>query len=137
MTNRSLAESYLAKARARLEILPVLHAQDAFSDVVREAQEIVELALKAMLRQVGVEPPKWHDVGGLLLEHAARLPEDERAELPLLASDSAWLRKERELAFYGEVDLIPTEHYTVADAERARAAAERATAAAARLIGGG
>jgi D-alanyl-lipoteichoic acid acyltransferase DltB (MBOAT superfamily) len=28
----------------------------AYSDVVREAQEIVELALKGMLRQIGIEP---------------------------------------------------------------------------------
>ncbi len=47
----------------RLKILVVLLEEDAYSDVVREAQEIVELALKGMLRQAGIEPPKWHDVG--------------------------------------------------------------------------
>jgi HEPN domain-containing protein len=30
--------------------------------VVREAQELVELALKGMLRAIGIEPPKLHDV---------------------------------------------------------------------------
>jgi HEPN domain-containing protein len=40
--------------------------EDDYSDVVREAQEIVELALKGMLRQIGIEPPKWHDVGQLI-----------------------------------------------------------------------
>lgn len=68
MTNLSLAQSYLLKARSRLKILQVLLDEEAFSDVVREAQEIVELSLKGMLRQVGVEPPKWHDVGSFLLE---------------------------------------------------------------------
>jgi hypothetical protein len=42
--------------------------------VVREAQEIVELSLKGMLRQVGVESPKWHDVGGFLLQFGDRFP---------------------------------------------------------------
>ncbi len=71
MTNVSLAQSYLVKARKRLKILLVLLDESAYSDVVREAQEIVELALKGMLRQVGIEPPKWHDVGGMLKEYRA------------------------------------------------------------------
>jgi hypothetical protein len=50
MTNTSLAQSYLLKASKRLKILPVLLAEAAYSDVIREAQEIVELALKGMLR---------------------------------------------------------------------------------------
>lgn len=58
MTNVSLAQSYLIKARKWLKILTVLFDEAAYSDVVREAQEIVELALKGMLRQVGIEPPK-------------------------------------------------------------------------------
>jgi HEPN domain-containing protein len=66
VTNVSLAEAYLVKAQKRLKILGVLLAEAAYSDVVREAQELVELALKGMLRQVGIEPPKWHDVGDLL-----------------------------------------------------------------------
>ena len=51
MTNTSLAQSYLVKALKRLKILAVLLDEAAYSDVVREAQEIVELALKGMLPQ--------------------------------------------------------------------------------------
>lgn len=65
MTNLDLARSYLRKARDRLDILDLLSRKEAYSDVVREAQEIVELALKGMLRAVGVEPPKLHDVGAM------------------------------------------------------------------------
>ncbi len=68
MTNPDLAKSYLKKATDRLDILELLINKRAYSDVVREAQEIVELALKGMLRAVGVEPPRLHDVGGMLLE---------------------------------------------------------------------
>ncbi len=57
MTSGSLARSYLKKAQDRLEILDVPLRKEAYSDVVREAQEVVELALKAMLRSVGIEPP--------------------------------------------------------------------------------
>ena len=53
MTTVTLAQNYLLKATKRLKILRVLLDEDDFSDVVREAQEIVELAQKGMLRWVG------------------------------------------------------------------------------------
>jgi len=71
----------------------------AYSDVIREAQEIVELALKGMLRAVGIEPPKFHDVGGLLVEHGDKYPEDVAREIGRIAEISKRLRKERELSF--------------------------------------
>ena len=119
MTNLSLAESYVIKATKRLKILPVLLAEEAYSDVVREAQEIVELALKGMLRQVGVDPPKWHDVGAIIEEHQHLLPAGVRKETPRLVHISKWLRKERELSFYGDIDFTPTEEYGKRDAQRA------------------
>lgn len=119
MTGSDLARSYLEKAGKRVRVLEVLLEQDAYSDVVREAQELVELALKAMLRQIGTDPPKWHDVGPILLEQASLFPPDIASMLPQLAAISLWLRKEREFAFYGDIDFIPTEQYTRADAERA------------------
>lgn len=100
MTNGSLAESYLLKATKRLKILPVLLDEEAYSDVVREAQELVELALKGVLRQVGIEPPHWHDVGSILREHRNRLPPDVADDVERLAGISAALRKDRELSFY-------------------------------------
>ena len=72
MTNLDLAKSYIWKAETRLDALEALKKRKNFSDVVREAQETVELALKGMLRAIGVEPPKYHDVGSLLLEHGDR-----------------------------------------------------------------
>ena len=134
MTNVSLAQSYLTKARVRLAILTVLYDADAYSDVVREAQEIVELALKGILRQVGVEPPHWHDVGALLREHASRVPSISTAELDRLAVTSAWLRKEREFSFYGDIDFIPTEQYDATVAMRAIDGARECVAAATRVI---
>ena len=134
MTNSSLALSYLIKARARLKTLPVLMDERAWSDVIREAQEIVELALKAMLRHIGVEPPHWHDVGGLLVEHRTRFDDAVNADVDRLAATSAWLRKEREFAFYGDIDLIPTDQYHEADATRARDEAALVGAVAAKVI---
>jgi hypothetical protein len=111
VTSQSLATSYLRKARSRLKTLDVLRADGAFSDVIREAQEIVELAMKGMLRHVGVEPPKWPDVGGLFRDHRGRFPELHDSDIERLVRASAWLRKEREFAFHGDIDFIPTEQY--------------------------
>jgi HEPN domain-containing protein len=116
VTSRSLAESYLRKAAVRLRALALFRGEGAHSDVVREAQELVELALKGMLRSVGVEPPKFHDVGPLLLEHRDRLRPLLRADLDRAAEISRRLRKERELAFYGDIDFIPTEQYSETEA---------------------
>jgi HEPN domain-containing protein len=116
---KTLAESYLEKATKRLRALDVLLEEEAFSDVVREAQELVELALKGMLRYVGVDPPKWHDVGPIIAEHRDLLPMTMRGIITRLQDISKRLRREREFAFYGDIDFIPTEEYTRQDALQA------------------
>ncbi len=97
----------------------MLRDEGGYSDVVREAQELVELALKGMLRAVGIEPPKFHDVGGLLVEHRAKFVPAVAERLDRAAEVSKRLRRERELAFYGDIDFVPTEEYSAADAARA------------------
>jgi HEPN domain-containing protein len=134
MTTVTLAHNYLMKATKRLKILPVLLAEDDFSDVVREAQEIVELAQKGMLRWIGIDPPKWHDVGDILLEHAGKFPGQVQAALPELARISKRLRKERELSFYGDIDFLPAEEYSGEDAREAIAQAEYVVRIAAEVV---
>lgn len=119
MTSQSLARAYLTKAQARLKALAVLRDAGAHSDVVREAQELVELALKGMLRAVGIEPPKFHDVGPLLVEHRAKFSGNVGERLARAAEISRRLRRERELAFYGDIDFVPTEQYSAVDGTRA------------------
>ena len=127
MTTDELAKGYLRKCSDRLAALDVLQARQAWSDVVRESQEVVELALKGMLRAVGIDPPKWHDVGALLVEHAQRFAVEESV-LEALAKASKDLRKEREFSFYGDIDFIPTMEYTADDAAQALQHAQTATA---------
>ncbi len=136
MTRETLAQSYLRKARSRLKALDVLRADGDHSDVVREAQELVELALKAMLRAVGVDPPKHHDVGPLLIEHRDRFAPDVAGELARAADISGELRKDLELAMYGDVDFIPTERYSAEQAARAYADAAWVLRLAERSVGG-
>jgi HEPN domain-containing protein len=135
VNNETLARSYIRKATDRLDVLDLLERKGAWSDVIREAQETVELALKGMLRLVGIEPPKIHDVGGLLVEHEDKFPSPVKEQLTALAEISRRLRKERELALYGDIDFIPTEQYSPEDAAEARDGACLAVAAARKLVG--
>ena len=123
MTSRDLAKNLIKKAGDRIDILDLLLRKRAYSDVVRESQEIVELASKGMLRAVGIEPPKFHDVGSLLLEHKGKYRDDVSRQMERVASISKRLRKERELSFYGDIDFIPTEEYKLEDAQEARGSA--------------
>lgn len=120
MRNRDLAADYVRRADLRLQALDVLFAGESWADVVREAQEIVELALKGLLRAHGVDPPRIHDVSPVLLAERDRLPEPIRAQAERLAEISRDLRRDRELAFYGSEDLTPSSFYARRDAERAR-----------------
>jgi HEPN domain-containing protein len=135
VTSNQLAAGYYRKCSDRLAALDVLLAREAWSDVVRESQEIVELALKGVLRSIGVDPPKWHDVGGLVVEHAGKLPVLPAEELGYLAAASKSLRKEREFSFYGDVDFVPTDEYDRNDGTEAAEQARRATNALGAVLG--
>ncbi len=134
LTGSDLSRAYLAKARLRMEVLELLASRQGWSDLVREAQELVELACKALLRQVGIDPPRLHDVGPVVLAELDRFSPELHARLAVLARESQWLRSQRELAFYGDVEWIPTERYGPAEGERALAAARDALELAERLI---
>lgn len=135
MTHAGLAQAYLRKARARVQVLDLLYRNGEYSDVVREAQEAVELATKAVLHAIGIDPPRWHDVGPLLREYRDRLPAAAAAAVDDVAQISRRLRKERELAFYGDVDFVPTEAYGPAEALTAMDDARRVVEWAAACLG--
>ncbi len=126
MNNLELAKSNLRQAMERLR-----HAREALETgnypyVVGQSQEAVELALKAALRLAGIEPPKWHDVGPVLRREKSRFPGWFQNLIDRLASISRSLRKERELAMYGDEEAgIPAEElYIRYDAEQALEQAE-------------
>ena len=125
MRNRALARDYLRRTRVRLTALDILFDGESWADVVRESQEIIELALKGLLRSCGVEPPRVHDVSGILLAEKDRLPGDLLCDVDWLADTSRQLRRDRELAFYGAEDLTPTDFYSRTDASAARENARR------------
>jgi HEPN domain-containing protein len=69
--------------------------------VIRFSQEATELLLKAALRLVGIEYPKVHDVGDVLLLNAERFPAKFEARIPQMAEFSREMASKRSLAMYG------------------------------------
>lgn len=126
MKNKSLIEDYLSRGKIRLEALRVLFKHGGFADVVREAQEIVELVSKSLIRFLGSEPARVHDTSAQLTELKERVAKESQAGLEELIEISRELRRDRELAFYGTEDLTPSEFYSKKDAQRALGFAERA-----------
>jgi HEPN domain-containing protein len=120
-----VARSFLRQAGARLE-----DAEDALGEAnhpyaVRLSQECVELSLKAVLRSVGIEYPKVHEVSYVLEEVGERFPGWFRVEIGYMAESSRLLFKKREPSLYGnEEALLPPD--SVMSEEDAKDATQRA-----------
>jgi HEPN domain-containing protein len=119
MQNKDLARDYISRCQKRLKALETLFNEEAWADVVRESQEVVELALKALLRHFHIEVPRLHDVSGILEAENARFTPEVQKNLKKYMKISRTLRRDRELAFYGSEDLTPQEFYKKADAQEA------------------
>ena len=119
MRNQSLASDYILRAGKRLQAVETLLELDAWADAVRESQEIVELALKGLLRHGRIEPPRLHDVSEVLQDNAALFSPALQSKLQQLVEISRRLRRDRELAFYGSEDLTPSQFYKERDAREA------------------
>lgn len=96
-----------------------MQAAGLHADVVRESQEFVELALKGLLRVAGLDPPREHDVSKFITREQSRLPRAVVDHLREIRHMSKRLRRERELAFYGDDDFIPSDEYEVEDSTEA------------------
>jgi len=121
MNNVAMAKAYIIQAVERIGHSEEAMRRGNYPYVIRQCQEAVELLLKAALRLVGVEPPKWHDVGAVLKREVERFPGWFRSEVPELARISRKLRREREPAMYGDEEsgLPPNELYDEEDAREA------------------
>lgn len=136
MKNDQLAQDYYSRCQKRLKALDTLYKESAWADVVREAQEIVELALKALLRSMRIEVPRIHDVSQVLKEKQKTVPAAVKPHLEELCRISHKMRRDRELAFYGSEDLTPSAFYTEVDAKTARQEAKFVVQKLAPVFGG-
>lgn len=114
-----LSEDYLKRAIIRYEVLNEYLKREGYAEVVREAQETVELLLKAVLLDMGLIVPTMHDVSIILDINKDFLKEPFLSNSDKIRTISKTLRKEREVSFYGAEDFLPSEEYAQSDAIRA------------------
>ncbi|MDI6756100.1 MAG: HEPN domain-containing protein [Thermodesulfobacteriota bacterium] len=127
MTNKELASGLFRQATSRYKTMEEAFQIDDYPYVIRTAQECVELCLKAVLISIGIDPPKWHDVGSILLDNASRFPSLSQNLIEEMAFISRNLRGEREKSMYGDdiLRLPPDRLYSKYDAEMAKKWAEK------------
>ncbi len=137
MTNHERARGLLQQARERHLVMARVLQDGAYAFTVRLSQECVELALKAALYFVGIDIPKWHDVGSILKDNRHRFPDWFAQEIDRYAQTSERLREEREPSMYGDEErgIAADALYDQAKAQQALTEAEEVFAACQRLIG--
>jgi HEPN domain-containing protein len=113
VNNFETGDRLLQEAREYCVDLEAASARRSWNVVVRRAQEVVELALKAALKMMGIEYPKEHDVGRVFGDACRkRTLSIDPAELERVREVSARLAGHRQPAFYmervfGEEDAGP------------------------------
>ncbi len=118
-SNRELASAYLRDAEYSYEEALNAFNKGLYHRVIRRCQEAVELALKALLRYLGVEYPKSHDVSPLLYKIKDLLPDFIKDSLDFISHLSLELSMERGPSFYGDENkaLPPARLYNKTYAE--------------------
>jgi HEPN domain-containing protein len=121
MNTREMALGYILNAEGSYDQAIYSYEKGNYSLAVRRAQECVELSLKALLRFSGIEYPKDHDVGEVLLKEKGKFTEDLQTKVEYFASVSSDLARKRGPALYGyEKELRPPSSlFAKEDAEQA------------------
>ncbi len=119
MTNRDRADRLRGEAKEILHELQAALNHGAHNLVIRRAQEVVELVLKGLLAELGMESPKLHDVAPQFIQAVrARGLRIDPATLEWMQAVSSRLATLRAPAFNLEAEY---------DEQEARDAADSAT----------
>jgi len=131
-----IAQSYIHQAGARLQDAVDAHREKNHPYAVRLSQECVELSLKAVLRGVGLEYPRTHEISYILTQEKERFPEWFRAEVEYMERSSKLLFAKREPSLHGDESSIlsPDEVMSSGDAEDATKRANRVFGLCSKLV---
>jgi HEPN domain-containing protein len=98
----SLGESYLEQAKVWLRMGERVLKEGNYAFVVLAAQECVKFSLKGLLKKHGVEYPRTHDAGLVVLANKDRLPGNLTSRLDWILEVSRRLAMKRSQAAYGD-----------------------------------
>jgi len=108
LINRDMARDYLERSLRCLKECKSAYADGDYAGTVRRGQEALELAVKSILRALGIEYPREHDVSDVMLAEKSRMPEEVSRDLEELAALVRELASLRGPATYGlEREGIP------------------------------
>ncbi|NVM53204.1 MAG: HEPN domain-containing protein [Candidatus Helarchaeota archaeon] len=121
MSQIDFAKDYLDGSKLRLETAENALNKNVYAYCIRQCQEATELSLKAALKLIGIDYPKWHDVGIVLVKEKVRFPSWFQKIIPKLNNISKLLASQREAAMYGiEISKkSPSSVFTKENAENA------------------
>ena len=115
MNNFQRGEKLLSEAENISRELTNVFEGNLANLTVRRAQEVVEISLKALLKMMGIEYPKVHDVGNLLEEVVEKRGiKTQEGILERVKKISSYLARDRASSFYFEKD------YTLKEAKKAK-----------------
>ncbi len=98
---KNFARDYIERGAERLKAAEGAMGRRSYPDVIRFSQEATELSLKSALRLVGVEYPKMHDVGDVLVSQKEAFPRWFAREIPWMGEFSRVMADKRSAAIYG------------------------------------
>ncbi|MFQ6051450.1 MAG: HEPN domain-containing protein [Candidatus Hydrothermarchaeota archaeon] len=108
MKSEEMVKDYLFRAKRCLKEAETAFEEDDYPGAIRRAQESLELSVKGMLRYLGVEYPREHDVGDALEAIQTKLPNYIVDRIPDFKKYLLELARIRGPAFYGyEREGIP------------------------------
>ncbi len=136
MINKRMAENYLSDSTSILSEAKAARDKGLHHRAIRLSQESLELTLKAILRAVGVEYPKEHEVSEAINENSGKFPDWFRSHTPDLEEGSVWLSERRGPSMYGdEIAGKPASQlFTADDSAKAVEYADRAAGLARKLF---
>ncbi len=130
MTNGERADRLYGEARQIAGEMNRALEDEAWNLATRRAQEVLELAIKALLNEMGVDYPKTHDPAPVFA-HAIRTRgiEIEAGVLDSLTALSQELAKVRSPAFYQETLVTEARRGTGSSASSAPCTSARTSSA--------
>jgi hypothetical protein len=108
MNTKDMAVDYIKRAENCLTECENAFEEDDFARTVRRAQECIELSVKSVLRAIGIEFPKEHDISDLLVTLNFKFPNWFKQKIVKIAKIMAEITPKRGPAMYGfEKELVP------------------------------
>lgn len=115
MKNTDIGAAYIKDPGIILEESEESYNKGHYHRTIRKCQESIELALKGLLRLKGIEYPKSHRIGKILVETFT--DELDTNFLQKAADLSDQLAIDREASFYGSEDVTAEELFDEDDAK--------------------